>query len=57
LRLFRERLLADGIAAAELDAVDAGNRARLDEAVVFAEASPLPGPEELLAGVYAEAAR
>lgn len=53
LRLFREVLLSRGFEAAELDAVDARNRDRLDEAVAFAEAGPLPGPEELLADVYA----
>jgi pyruvate dehydrogenase E1 component alpha subunit len=53
LRLFRERLLGEGFAAAELDTLDESNRATLDEAVAFAEASPLPAPEELLAGVYA----
>jgi len=57
LKLFRARLLGDGLAAADLDAIDARNRAQLDEAVAFAEASPLPGPEELLAGVYADGAR
>lgn len=53
LRRCREHLLAQGFAAEELDAADARNRQRLDEAVAFAEAGPLPGPEELLAGVYA----
>jgi pyruvate dehydrogenase E1 component alpha subunit len=53
LRLFREVLLARGFEAAALDALDDRNRERLDEAVAFAEAGPLPGPEELLAGVYA----
>ncbi len=57
LPLFRARLLDEGIAADELDALDAGNRARLDDAVAFAEASPLPGPEELLAGVYVDSPR
>ena len=56
LLLFRARLLAEGFAAAALDALDARNRERLDDAVAYAEASPLPGPEELLAGVYVEAA-
>jgi pyruvate dehydrogenase E1 component alpha subunit len=51
---FRARLLAEGVAAEELDACEARNRAALDEAVAFAEASPLPGPEELLRHVYAE---
>jgi TPP-dependent pyruvate/acetoin dehydrogenase alpha subunit len=54
LRLFREALLAMGFEAGEIDALDALNRERLDEAVVFAEEGPLPGPEELLADVYAE---
>ena len=53
LRRCREHLLSQGFAAGELDAADARNRERLDEAVAFAEAGPLPGPEELLAGVYA----
>ena len=53
LRRGRELLLAQGFDAAELDAADARNRERLDEAVAFAEAGPLPGPEELLADVYA----
>ncbi len=58
LMLLRTRLTSDGgIAAEELDALDAQNRARLDEAIAFAEASPVPGPEELLANVYVEAAR
>lgn len=54
LRRHREVLLAQGFEAAALDAADARNRERLDEAVAFAEASPLPGPEELLADVYVE---
>jgi pyruvate dehydrogenase E1 component alpha subunit len=52
--LFRARLLSGGIGAETLDAIDAQNRATLDEAVAFAEASPLPGPEDLLLGVYAD---
>ena len=54
LRRFRDVLLAEDFAFAELDALDARNRERLDEAVAFAEAGPLPGPEELLADVYVE---
>jgi len=53
LRLFRERLLAQGFEAATLDTLDERNRERLDEAIAFAEAGPLPGPEELLKDVYA----
>ena len=55
LRFYREALLSRGFEAAALDACDARNRERLDAAIAFAEASPLPGPEELLRGVYAEA--
>jgi acetoin:2,6-dichlorophenolindophenol oxidoreductase subunit alpha len=54
LRRFREVLLAEGFEAAELDGLDLRNRERLDDAIAFAEASPLPGPEELLADVYVE---
>jgi pyruvate dehydrogenase E1 component alpha subunit len=54
LRRFREVLLGAGLAAAELDGLDVRNRERLDDAIAFAEASPLPGPEELLADVYVE---
>jgi acetoin:2,6-dichlorophenolindophenol oxidoreductase subunit alpha len=57
LRRFREVLLGEGIDAAELDGLDGRNRERLDEAIAFAEASPLPGPEELLADVYVEEKR
>jgi pyruvate dehydrogenase E1 component alpha subunit len=55
LRRFREVLSAQGFTVAEVDGIDARNRERLDEAIAFAEASPLPGPEELLADVYVEA--
>jgi acetoin:2,6-dichlorophenolindophenol oxidoreductase subunit alpha len=54
LRRFREVLLAEGFEAAELEGLDVRNRGRLDDAINFAEASPLPGPEELLADVYVE---
>ena len=54
LRRFREVLFAQGIGGAEVEGIDARNRERLDEAIAFAEASPLPGPEELLADVYVE---
>ncbi|HSU83390.1 MAG TPA: thiamine pyrophosphate-dependent dehydrogenase E1 component subunit alpha [Thermoanaerobaculia bacterium] len=54
LRCYRAVLLAQGFEAAALDAGDTRNRERLDAAIAFAEASPVPGPEELLADVYAE---
>ena len=52
----REQVLAQGIAtAADLDAIDARNRALIDEAVAFAEAGPLPEPTELYTDVYVPA--
>src|SRR3954471_2495050 len=54
LRRFREVLSAQGFAGEEMEGIDARNRERLDAAVAFAEASPLPGPEELLTNVYVE---
>ena len=36
----------------ELDAIDAQVQARIDEAWSFAEAAPLPAPEETLTDVY-----
>jgi pyruvate dehydrogenase E1 component alpha subunit len=35
-----------------LDAIDAANRKKMDEAVAFAETSPLPQPEDLFTDVY-----
>jgi TPP-dependent pyruvate/acetoin dehydrogenase alpha subunit len=53
IRRFREQLLEHGaFGQAELDAVDTANRKKIDEAVAFAEASPLPQPAELLTDVY-----
>ena len=50
---FRERLLERrAFTREELDAIDAGNRKKIDEAVAFAEASPLPKPGDLLTDVY-----
>jgi acetoin:2,6-dichlorophenolindophenol oxidoreductase subunit alpha len=53
IRRFRHQLLERGAASEEdLDAIDASNRQKIDEAVAFAEASPLPHPDELLTQVY-----
>jgi pyruvate dehydrogenase E1 component alpha subunit len=53
LRIFRDRVEGDGLLAAEeLDGIDARSRAAIDEAVAFAEESPLPEPEELYTHVY-----
>jgi len=53
IRRFREQLLRQrALGQEELDAIDAGNRKKMDDAVAFAEASPLPLPAELLTDVY-----
>jgi len=53
IRRFRLELL-DRVTVSEedLNAIDASNRHKIDEAVAFAEASPLPHPDELLTEVY-----
>ena len=53
IRRFRLQLLDCGtISEEELSAIDAGNRKEIEEAVAFAESSPLPHPDELLTEVY-----
>ncbi|MBI2942374.1 MAG: thiamine pyrophosphate-dependent dehydrogenase E1 component subunit alpha [Chloroflexi bacterium] len=53
IRRFREGALTRGLLGADdLDAIDARNRALLDEAIAFAEVSPLPDPAELCTDVY-----
>ncbi|HVS88076.1 MAG TPA: thiamine pyrophosphate-dependent dehydrogenase E1 component subunit alpha [Candidatus Acidoferrum sp.] len=53
IRRFREQLLEKGaFDQEELDAMDAGNRKKIDDAVAFAEASPLPQPADLFTDVY-----
>jgi len=53
LKQFRERMQQDGpLTLNELDAIDALNKALLDEAVEFAKNSPLPRPEDLYTDVY-----
>jgi pyruvate dehydrogenase E1 component alpha subunit len=55
IAILRDRLLeADLLDEAELDAMDAEVRAEVDEAVEFADDSPLPDPAELYSHVYAE---
>jgi pyruvate dehydrogenase E1 component alpha subunit len=50
---FREQMAAAGILSAEeLSAIDDRNREKLDQAVAFAEAGPLPDPAELFMDVY-----
>lgn len=54
ITLFRERLVGGGIASSEeLDAIDQEVRAEVDDAVRFAEESPEPTMDEVLASVYA----
>jgi TPP-dependent pyruvate/acetoin dehydrogenase alpha subunit len=53
IRRFRVRLLDRGAASEEnLNAIDTCIRKKIDEAVAFAEASPLPHPTQLLTEVY-----
>lgn len=53
LATFRERIRTAGpLTIGELDALDAKNKALLDEAVEFAKASPLPEAHELLTDLY-----
>jgi pyruvate dehydrogenase E1 component alpha subunit len=50
---FREFLLSKGLLEApELDGIDARNASRMDDAVAFAESSPLPQPQDLYTDVY-----
>lgn len=49
----RQKLLAEGVSEADLDAIDAGVDAAVAAATAFAEADPEPGLDELAAGVYA----
>ena len=58
LLLARRWILDEGLAdPAALAAVDEEVRREIDEAVAFAESSPLPGPHELLTDVYVPPAR
>ncbi|MFA9563467.1 MAG: thiamine pyrophosphate-dependent dehydrogenase E1 component subunit alpha [Acidimicrobiales bacterium] len=51
-------MVADGVATeGEIEAVRAAVQAEVDEAIAFAEASPLPDPAELLDNVYTETPR
>jgi pyruvate dehydrogenase E1 component alpha subunit len=53
IKRFREWTTAESmLTGVELDAVEAANRALLDDAVAFAEASPLPEAGELFTDVY-----
>jgi acetoin:2,6-dichlorophenolindophenol oxidoreductase subunit alpha len=51
---FRRQLLDLGASAGDLDAEERSAREIIDEAVEFAKSSPLPGPESLYEGTFAE---
>ena len=56
IRRFREQMLDQHLlAAVELDAIESTNRKKIDEAVAFAESSPLPQPADLFTDVYVPA--
>ena len=55
LKLFRETVIPQGeITAAELDAIDAETATLMEEAVKYADESPLPEPHELYEDVYVD---
>jgi pyruvate dehydrogenase E1 component alpha subunit len=55
VKRFRGFLLSESLLqASELDAIDTRNAQRLDDAVAFAESSPLPQPPDLYTDVYAD---
>ncbi len=53
IKRFREQVLSNGLLSQEeLAAIDAQNREKIDQAVAFAEASPLPDAAELYTDVF-----
>ena len=53
IRRFREQMLDQHLLTpAELDAIEAASRKKIDDAVAFAESSPLPKPADLFTDVY-----
>ena len=55
---FEQRLVdADLVGRDEIEAVWAELRDDIDEAIAFAEESPLPTQDQIMADVYTEAAR
>ena len=54
--MLERHILAEKIATQdELESIDALVEEELDEAVRFAEESPLPSPEDLYSNIYVEA--
>jgi acetoin:2,6-dichlorophenolindophenol oxidoreductase subunit alpha len=57
LERFRKQMAENGLLEQkELDAIEAANRKKIDEAVTFAETSPLPEAAELFTDVFVTAA-
>jgi pyruvate dehydrogenase E1 component alpha subunit len=52
--LYRRRLIASGVAVAELDAIDAAAQREVDEATVAARDADPPGAERLLTNLWAD---
>jgi len=52
VRMRAHLLKSEALTAAELDSIEADARARIDEAVEFAEQGPLPEPWEITTDVY-----
>ncbi|MFN8430374.1 MAG: pyruvate dehydrogenase (acetyl-transferring) E1 component subunit alpha [Spirosomataceae bacterium] len=56
IELIKDRMLKNNIATeAELDAIDAKIKGQVDQAVIFAEESPWPKPEEAFEDIYVQA--
>ncbi|MCA0364491.1 MAG: pyruvate dehydrogenase (acetyl-transferring) E1 component subunit alpha [Bacteroidetes bacterium] len=56
IELIKDRMLKNNIATeAELDAIDAKIKGQVDQAVIFAEESPWPKPEEAFEDIYMQA--
>jgi pyruvate dehydrogenase E1 component alpha subunit len=54
--MLERHILAEGIATQdEFESIDASVEVEIDEAVRFAEESPLPSPEDLFRNIYVEA--
>jgi TPP-dependent pyruvate/acetoin dehydrogenase alpha subunit len=50
----RDRLIEQGVPAAELDAIDSEETERVAQSIVFAEQSPFPDPGDALLHVFAD---
>ncbi len=58
IKRFREQVLQEGsLQPDELDSIDKKNKQKLDQAILFAEQSPLPAPFELYTDIFISEAR